>query len=67
MNPSRLRLRTSAEVLNLNLLGFIKGVVWGDIDNDGDQDLYISLLGLVKICIDLDPHHYQYHPKQPLL
>ncbi len=26
-------------------LGFVKGVAWGDIDNDGFPDLYISRLG----------------------
>ena len=26
-------------------VGFVKGVTWGDYDNDGDQDLYLSRLG----------------------
>ena len=31
--------------IGLNIFGFIKAVVWGDIDNDGDQDLFVSRLG----------------------
>jgi hypothetical protein len=26
-------------------LGYVKGVVWGDYDNDGRQDLFVSVLG----------------------
>ena len=31
--------------IGLNIIGFIKAIVWGDIDNDGDQDLFVSRLG----------------------
>ena len=34
----------AAEV-GVKATGFIKGVVWGDYDNDGLQDLYVSRLG----------------------
>jgi hypothetical protein len=31
--------------MRLDVVGFVKGVTWGDIDNDGDLDLFVSLLG----------------------
>jgi len=34
-----------SQTIGLNIIGFIKAIVWGDIDNDGDQDLFISRLG----------------------
>ena len=33
-----------AELADAAVVGFVKGVVWGDIDNDGRLDLYISRL-----------------------
>ena len=35
--------------LGLNISGFIKGAVWGDINNDGNLDLYISRLGQINL------------------
>ena len=29
----------------MNIIGFVKGTVWGDINNDGLLDLYVSRLG----------------------
>jgi hypothetical protein len=34
-----------AEQAGVAVLAFVKGVAWGDIDNDGLQDLYLSILG----------------------
>ena len=34
-----------SQSIGLNIFGFIKAVVWGDIDNDGDLDIFISRLG----------------------
>jgi len=33
----------------VQLSAYVKGVVWGDFDNDGKQDLYISCLGAPNI------------------
>lgn len=50
-NPSQLfhnngdgTFRDVAEEVGAAIVGFVKGVVWGDIDNDGRLDLYISRL-----------------------
>ncbi len=34
-----------AQLAGIDDFGFVKGVAAGDIDNDGDQDIYISRLG----------------------
>src|SRR5690606_26639961 len=31
--------------VGLDVKGFVKGAVWGDVNNDGLRDLYLSLLG----------------------
>jgi hypothetical protein len=42
-----------AAKLGLNFIGFVKGVVWDDINNDGLQDLIISvMLGKNKLFIN---------------
>ncbi|MDE2814081.1 MAG: CRTAC1 family protein, partial [Gemmatimonadota bacterium] len=34
-----------APELGIDNIGFVKGVTWGDYDDDGDPDLYLSRLG----------------------
>ena len=34
-----------AQSVGLNVIGFVKAAVWGDINNDGLMDLYVSRLG----------------------
>ena len=36
------RFTDEAESLGVDVVGYVKGVAWGDIDNDGDLDLYVS-------------------------
>ena len=43
----------AAEV-GLDLIGFVKGVAWGDIDNDRQPELYISRLGKPNLLFHND-------------
>jgi hypothetical protein len=36
--------RDVAADVGLDQVGFIKGAAWGDVDDDGDPDLYVSLI-----------------------
>ena len=37
-----------AQGLGIDNIGYVKGVAWGDVDNDGDIDLYLSRMGQVN-------------------
>jgi hypothetical protein len=43
-----------AAATGLDVIGFIKGVAWGDIDNDRLPDLYISRLGEANLLFHND-------------
>ena len=43
-----------AAATGLDVIGFIKGVAWGDIDNDQLPDLYISRLGEANLLFHND-------------
>ena len=43
-----------APQLGLAALGFVKGVVWGDYDNDGRPDLYVSRMGQPNLLFHND-------------
>ena len=36
----------------IQVVAFVKGVVWGDADHDGDPDLYVSVLGGDNLFFD---------------
>ena len=35
-----------AHQMNMEIFGYVKGVTWGDINNDGLLDLYVSIIGM---------------------
>ena len=40
-----------AATCGVALVGFVKGVAWGDYDNDGRPDLYLSLFGQPNVLL----------------
>lgn len=41
-----------AEEVGLDHIAYVKGVAWGDIDNDGDLDLYLSTMGSPNVLFE---------------
>ena len=53
-----------AQAHNINAIGFIKAVIWGDINNDGFLDLYISRLGEPNLLFQNSGPKNNYHFKE---
>lgn len=53
-----------AQAHNINAIGFIKAVIWGDINNDGFLDLYISRLGESNLLFQNSGPENNYHFKE---
>ena len=53
-----------AQAQNINAIGFIKAVIWGDINNDGFLDLYISRLGEPNLLFQNSGPENNYHFKE---
>ena len=53
-----------AQAHNINAIGFIKAVIWGDINNDGFLDLYISRLGEPNLLFQNSGPVNNYHFKE---
>lgn len=47
-----------SESTGLSLTRFIKGVIWGDYDHDGDPDLYVSCLDGPNLLYRNDSGHF---------
>jgi hypothetical protein len=45
-NRDPVQFRDAAEEAGVAVVGYVKGVVWGDYDNDGRLDLYVSRLSI---------------------
>ncbi|MDX1630481.1 MAG: CRTAC1 family protein [Thermoanaerobaculia bacterium] len=41
-----------ARALGLSDLGFVKGATWGDVDDDGDPDLFASIFGYNRLLLN---------------
>jgi len=54
LNQKDGRFKNVATLVGANIVGFVKGVAAGDIDNDGDQDLFISVLSDKNILLRND-------------
>ena len=53
-----------AQAHDINAIGFIKAVIWGDINNDGFLDLYISRLGEPNLLFQNSGPENNYHFKE---
>lgn len=53
--PGTLRFTDVARAAGLDERSFSKGVTWGDVDNDGDLDLYVSNFGPNRLFLNDGP------------